>query len=75
MSYWVEIPQRVYNLGRRQWNFRRSESIPFSVGGSLGMNMQDALQKHFTELDDRDDQVLQNMAGAISCRFLVPFLS
>ena len=38
------------------------------------MNMQDALQKHFTELDDRDDQVLQNMAGAISCRFLVPFL-
>ena len=73
MRYWVEIPQKVYDLGRRQWNFQRSESIPFSVNGFLGVNMQDALRKHFTGLDNRDDPVCQHMAGAISCRFLVPF--
>ena len=73
MRYWVEIPQKVYDLGRRQWNFQRSGSIPFSVNGFLGVNMQDALRKYFTGLDGRDDLVFQNMAGAISCRFLVSF--
>jgi len=36
------------------------------------MNMQDALQSHFSGLDGRDDPVFQDVAGAISCRFLFP---
>ena len=33
--------------------------------------MGDALQKKFENLDGRDDPMLQNTSGAISCRFLV----
>jgi len=36
--------------------------------------MGDALRKEFTGLDGRDDPVLQEAAGAISCRLLVGLL-
>jgi hypothetical protein len=71
---WIKIPQRNYNHGKRQWNFERSEPVSFSVNGRLGVNMGDALRKAFAGLDGRDDPVLQNAAGAISCRFLVGLL-
>jgi len=33
--------------------------------------MRDALRKHFTGLDGRDDPMFKETAGAISCRLLV----
>jgi hypothetical protein len=36
--------------------------------------MGDALRKTFTGLDGRDDPVLEDAAGAISCRLLVGLL-
>lgn len=66
-----KVPQEVYGNRRRQWNFERSDPISFSVNGRPGINMRDALRRHFTGLDGRDDAVLQNAAGAISCRILV----
>lgn len=72
IRYWVQVPQRVYDLGPRQWAFERSEPISFSVNGFPGMNMQEAYRKHFTGLDGRDDPMFRNSAGAISCRFMFP---
>jgi len=37
------------------------------------MNLKDALRKEFAGLDGRDDPMLQDAAGAISCRLLVGF--
>lgn len=71
MPNWFEVPQRVYEHGRRQWDFRQSEPISFSVGGLRGINMGEALRKQFTGLDGRDDSMLQNTTGTISCRLLV----
>ena len=68
---WIRVPQRGYDYGRKQWNFERSEPISFSVNGRPGINMGDALRKSFAELDGRDDPVLQDAQGAISCRLLV----
>jgi len=68
---WVEVPQRVYEHGRRQRDFKRSEPILFSVNDLPGINMGDALRKHFTGLDGRDDPMFKTTTGAISCRFLV----
>ncbi|KAF9644512.1 hypothetical protein BDM02DRAFT_3121809, partial [Thelephora ganbajun] len=71
-SNWIQVPQRIYNHGCRQWDFEQSEPIFFSVDGSPGINMQHALRKNFAGLDGRDDQMLQNTVGAISCRLLFP---
>jgi hypothetical protein len=71
---WIRVPQRSYDHGRKQWNFERLESISFSANGRPGINMRDALRKTFTGLDGRDDPVLENAAGAISCRLLVGLL-
>jgi len=68
---WRKIPQEVYNHGRKQWGFTPSEPILFPVNGCPGLNMGDALRKRFTGLDGRDDLVLQDARGAISCRLLV----
>lgn len=68
---WIEIPQRIYKQGNRQWDFKRSEPISFSVNGLPGINMGDALRKYFTGLDGRDDPMFQNGTGAVSCRFMV----
>lgn len=67
----IKVPQMAYGRGRRQWDFNQSKPISFSVNGRLGINMRDALRKHFVGLDGRDNLMLQNAAGAISCRFLV----
>ena len=71
--HWREIPQKPYDLGRKQWNFTRLESIFFPVNGSLGVNMGDALRGKFAGLEGRDDLVLHG-TGVISCRFSVRFL-
>jgi len=68
---WHHIPQKIYGYGRRQWDFAQSESIYFGVNGRPGINMRDALLERFTGLDSRDELVLQDASGAVSCRFLV----
>ena len=67
----IKIPQRDYGHGGKQWCFKQSEPISFSVDGRPGLNLGDALRREFEGLDGRDDRVLQDAAGAISCRFLV----
>jgi len=68
------VPQRSYDHGRRQWDFKTSEPISFCVNSLPGINLRDALRKTFTGLDGLDDPVLQETAGAISCRLLVGLL-
>lgn len=68
---WYKIPQTLYGHGKRQWDFAPSAPISFSVDGSLGMNMRDALHNRFTSLDGRDDLMLQDASSAISCRLSV----
>ena len=68
---WIRIPQRIYDHGRKQLNFNPLEPISFSMNGRPGINMGDALRKAFTGLDGRDEPVLPDAAGAISCRLLV----
>lgn len=80
VQYWVEVPQRVYNRGQRQWNFKQTETIYFNMDGFPGINLWDAFQKHFMGLHGSDDPMFQNQdtAGAITCRFLVlslPFMT
>ena len=70
---WIRIPQRVYDHGRKQRNFKPSEPILFSTNGHPGINLGDALRKRFTGLDGRDDPMLPVPARAISCRLLVGF--
>jgi len=65
-----KIPQEPYALWRQQ-NFQPSQSITFSVNGSLGVNMGDIRRKCFKGLDGRDDPVLQGALGAITCRLKV----
>lgn len=71
---WIKVPQRIYDQGKKQWDFKASEPISFSVDGLPGINMRDALRKTCTGLDGLDDPVLQETAGAISCRLLVGLL-
>jgi hypothetical protein len=68
---WIRVPQRGYDRGRNQSSFKRLRTVYFSVDGRPGINVGDALRKTFKGLDGRDDPVLQDAAGAISCRFLV----
>ena len=68
---WRKIPQKVYDYGKKQWNFRPSKPILFHVNGYPGVNMGDALRKKFTGLDGRDDLILQDAQDAISCRLWV----
>lgn len=65
---WRKIPQKAYDHGRKQWYYTPLKSISFSVNGRLGVNMGNALRKRFTDLDGRDDLVLQDASRAISCR-------
>lgn len=69
---WRKIPQKSYDHGQKQWDFRASTPISFTVNGFPGVNMRDALNGNFTDLDGRDEPVLQNAPGsAISCRLSV----
>jgi len=73
IPHWVEhkIPQRPYNHGPKQRDFRPSQPITFSVNGLPGVNMGAVLSKRFTALDGRDDPVLQGAGSSISCRLEV----
>ena len=73
-SNWRKIPQTIYDHGKKQWDFRPSEPIVFHSNGRPGVNMGDAFRKKFTDLDGRDDLVLQDAPAAISCRLWVRFL-
>ena len=68
---WYRIPQKPYKYGRKQWDSKPLGYIPFSVNGRPGLNMGDALHQRFTDLDGRDELVLQDAPNAISCRLLV----
>ena len=68
---WHKIPQKVYDHGRKQWDYTPSRCIFFEVNGRPGMNVGDALRKRFTDLVGRDDLVLQNAGNVISCRLSV----
>jgi hypothetical protein len=68
---WKMIPQNVYDRGKKQWDFIPSESVRFSANGFPGMNMGDAFRERFTDLDGRDDPVLQDASNVISYRLSV----
>jgi len=68
---WCRIPQEPYDYGHKQWDYTPLTPIPFSVNGSPGVNMGDALGKRFTGLDGWDERVLQDASRAISCHFSV----
>ena len=70
---WIKVPQRSYDHGRKQWSFKPSEPIPFRTNGRPGISLRDALRKKFADLDDRDDPMLRDARGAVSCRLLVGF--
>jgi hypothetical protein len=71
---WKMIPQNVYDHGKKQWDFRPSQSVSFNTNGFPGMNMGDAFRKRFAGLDGRDDPVLQDASRVISYRLLVRLL-
>ena len=66
-----KIPQTVYGLGKKRWDYRPLEPILFHVNGHPGVNMGDALRKEFTGLDGRDDPTFQDGVDAFSCRLVV----
>jgi len=69
---WVKIPQRRYaQRGGGTRSLSRLGEAGFSVNGARGFNMQSALDQFFTGLDGRDDPVLENAGGPVSCRLLV----
>ena len=68
---WHKIPQKVYDHGRKQWDYTPLERISFEVKDCPGMNMGDALRKRFTDLVGRDDLVLRDAGRVISCRLSV----
>lgn len=70
-SDWRKIPQTVYGLGKKQWDYRPSEPILFHANGRPGVNMGDALRKTFTWFDGRDDPMFQDPGDSFSCRLLV----
>lgn len=70
-SNWHKIPQRVYDHGRKQWDYTPSGCISFGVNDRPGMNIGDALRKRFMDLVGRDDLVLQDAGSVISCRLSV----
>ena len=68
---WHRIPQKVYDYGRRQWNFILLEAIAFRVNGRPGVNMGDAFRRKVAGLDGQDELVLQGASRVISCRLSV----
>lgn len=55
----------------RDRSFLLLEGFTFSVNRVAGFNMQLALDQNFVGLDDRDEPVLENANGPVSCRLLV----
>lgn len=68
---WWKIPQQIYvpKVGKR--SFPRSLVVTFSVHGVPGFNLKCALDRTFAGLDGRDNPVLENAKGPVSCRLLV----
>ena len=52
-------------------SFYQLGEITFSVNKAHGINMRDAFGRIFTGLDGRDEPVLENANGPVSCRLLV----
>ncbi|KAF9789777.1 hypothetical protein BJ322DRAFT_1105639 [Thelephora terrestris] len=69
---WDRIPQRGYNPGSKQCNFKRLEPIHFHTKDHPGINLGDALHKNFAHLRGKSEPVLQGVSGSISCRLLFP---
>ena len=71
---WIKVPQLAYDYGSRQPDFQPSEPISFRAKDRPGINLRDALNKKFPDLNDGNDPMLQH-TSSILCRFLVsPFL-
>ena len=68
---WRRIPQQLYTPRMRDRYFLQLQSIAFGINGVPGFNMRRALNQDFVGLDDRDDPVLENANGPVSCRLLV----
>lgn len=64
---WFQIPQTPYNAGK-QWGYRPSSPILFTIGGSPGISLRDALREEFAGLDGRDDLLFGGCGSSISCR-------
>lgn len=70
---WIKIPQRNYNQGSKQLDFKRSGPIYFGTKKYPGINLGDALRKNIADdLGCRDAPVLQVISGVVSCRLLFP---
>ena len=68
---WTRLPLKRYTPGTKDRSFSRREGITYSVNKFRGFNMQHALAGLFTGLDGRDDYVLEDAKGPVSCRLLV----
>lgn len=68
---WLKIPQERYTQRKGARPFSQLEEITFSVNNVRGFNMKHAFGQLFTGLDGRDDPVLENANGTVSCRLLV----
>lgn len=68
---WFKIPQERYTQRRGERYISQQEDIGFSVNGARGFNMESALAQRFRGLDGRDDTVLKDANGPVSCRLLV----
>ena len=67
------IPQREYERPRTDplSAGELQEIIPFSVNGTCGYPLNDALKKQYTGLDGRDDKMFINCKSSISIRLEV----
>lgn len=68
---WRRIPQQQYTPRMRDRSFLQLQRIAFSIDGVPGFSIQRALDQVFVGLDGRDDPVLENASGPVSCRLLV----
>lgn len=69
--YWFKIPQKKYTQRTGDKSFSQLGEITFSVNNVRGINMRNALSRIFTGLHGRDEPVLENANGPVSCRLLV----
>ena len=67
----MRIPQKRYTQRNGNKSCLRLEEISFSIGNTPGINLRAALAQVFTGLDGRDDPVLEDANGPVSCRILV----
>ena len=71
------IPQREYDRRRTDplSQDQLQEIILFRVNGKCGYPLKDALKKHYTGLDGRDDKMFVDSKSAISMRLEVRLAS